>query len=187
MALLPSLPEPDAALREQGLDATMWVCRRFGYDERSNPNHMVLTMAGDGGIIGGPVSTAALEPTALELLQLVAVSETVCPAQLTTQRPAQLTKPPRPIMSPRPTRSWWARAHAPCTRTAPRRCGRWGQRCEGSGSRRATTRRRARRRQPQPRATTASHAPSRPPATLCDVMSRRCAHSIHIYNIYTHV
>ena len=74
MAALPSIPEPDVQQEALGRDASMWVCRRYGYDESTNPNHMVLTMAGDGSIIGGPVTTAALDPTAVELLQFVAAN-----------------------------------------------------------------------------------------------------------------
>jgi hypothetical protein len=72
MTALPSIARPDAEQERRGLDASMWVCRRFGYDEETNPNHMLLTTAGDGAIIGVPSATAALDPTATELLQVYA-------------------------------------------------------------------------------------------------------------------
>lgn len=64
LASLPSLPTPASPDAPQ---TSTWVMRRMDYTEAGNPNHMGVIMSG-GGIMLGPFSCAALEPTADELL-----------------------------------------------------------------------------------------------------------------------
>ena len=69
---LAALPAIDALPPDQShRDASTWVTRRMGYTEAENPNHMLMVLA-PGLFPGMPAMTAALDPTAAELLQIVA-------------------------------------------------------------------------------------------------------------------
>eukprot|EP00951_Prasinocladus_malaysianus_P009996 scaffold73217_cov46-Prasinocladus_malaysianus.AAC.1 len=57
-----------AARRDTNETTFMWVCRRFGYSEAENPNHLAMFMAGPMPVPSDPLSSQLLEYTAEELL-----------------------------------------------------------------------------------------------------------------------
>lgn len=54
----------------EGDSTGIWVFRRCGYSEASNPNHLVVVLGGSMHI-AGPVPMKALEPTAQEIIDIV--------------------------------------------------------------------------------------------------------------------
>jgi hypothetical protein len=68
VAKLVALPTfPDTSSSPDAPQPGMWVMRRMGYSETENPEHMGMVMSAAGMALG-PFSSAALEPTADELL-----------------------------------------------------------------------------------------------------------------------
>jgi hypothetical protein len=55
----------------EGDPSGMWVFRRFGYSEASNPNHLIVVLGGGSMHIAGPLSLKALQPTAQEIIDIV--------------------------------------------------------------------------------------------------------------------
>ena len=64
---LPTFPAPSSPEAPQ---PGVWVMRRMGYTEAENPEHMGMVLSPTGAMLG-PFASAALEPTADELLRAV--------------------------------------------------------------------------------------------------------------------
>jgi hypothetical protein len=66
-----------------------WTFRRVGYTAQENPTFLLVVLTGSGRVLGPPLRTAALRPTALELFDLLVglVGESgICPCLISTVR-----------------------------------------------------------------------------------------------------